>query len=123
MSTGNTAIDVEQFARLTGISTDETYRLLANERTRATIRVLVESEQTLPLEHVARAVAERKLADHPDETVRRVRIALVHSTLPRLEAHGLVTYDRNRKQVRVESPNLQLDGPLDTVASPGRSES
>ncbi|WP_276254541.1 DUF7344 domain-containing protein [Halomontanus rarus] len=121
MANRNETIGVEQFVRLTGISADETYRLLANECTRATIRVLIESERTLSLDRIAEAVAERKLANRPDETVRRIRIALVHSTLPQLEAHGLVTYDRDRKRVRVESPSLQLDGALDTVASPGRS--
>ncbi|GAB3020048.1 DUF7344 domain-containing protein [Natronobiforma cellulositropha] len=116
MVSGPTPIDVDRFVRSTGIPYDETYRLLADERTRATIQALgVDADATL--EHLADRVSRQT-----GEGLETTRLTLVHIVLPKLESHGLLTYDRTERRVSADRCEIRTDETLEDVAvSVGRS--
>lgn len=99
---------------------DEAYALLQSGRRRRVVRHLLEFVgEPVPVDALATAVARRendRAADALDADVReRVALTLDHSHLPRLEAAGVLVYDRQRGSVtatpRMEAlePYLALD--------------
>ncbi len=106
MSPPDTApiVDVERFVRLTDVPVDEAYALLANPRTRRSLHVLSTCEPPLSVDRLIRIVGQRDDADQ-----HAVRVSLVHTVLPKLEAHDVLEYDRDAGLVRLERPVVAVD--------------
>lgn len=85
----------------TGLDRDELFSLLGNERRRRTIRYLLENEvETVEVDTLAAALAG-EADDEPASGGDRQRVAtsLAHTHLPKLEAAGVLDYDRDRNRV------------------------
>jgi len=77
------------------------YRLLSNERRRATLTVLAERTTPLRIDDLATAVAQRVIDDDPEmEFVERVKISLHHSHLPKMDYLDVLEYDPDAKIIR-----------------------
>ncbi|MHB9288908.1 hypothetical protein ACKVMT_17910 [Halobacteriales archaeon Cl-PHB] len=83
-----------------GLTDDQRYQMLANERRRVTLAVLADRETSLSLEALAAAVASRE-----DEEHDRVATSLHHVHLPKLTAAGVLEYDPRSTTVRCRSPD------------------
>ncbi|TYL36234.1 hypothetical protein CV102_23415 [Natronococcus pandeyae] len=85
------------------VNTDVPFEVLANEHRRHVIRSLCEHETPISIAELAREVAVRKYEANspeiPDEEMKRARVLLHHSHLPKLADAGLVTYDPERNLV------------------------
>lgn len=94
---------------------DEAHTLLQSGRRRRVVdHLLAFVDEPVPVEALATAVARReheRAADGLDADVRdRVAITLDHSHLPRLEAAGVVVYDRQRGSVTA-TPRIEALAP------------
>jgi DNA-binding transcriptional ArsR family regulator len=78
-------------------STDDTLRLLADERRRTALRFLIEGDGPTTVDEVAERVAADAGDDRP---VERVRVDLHHTHLPKMDEAGVVDYDARRGTVR-----------------------
>ncbi len=116
MATPNTAppVDVERFVRVTNVSLDEAYALLANPRTRLVLHALSVAEPPVSITELAAAVAARDDADE-----RTVEASLVHVVLPKLEGEGVLEYDGDTGLIRLERPVVAAP---DSFAEPSRPE-
>ena len=99
-------VDVERFVRFTDVSLDEAYALLANPRTRLTLHVLSTCEPPVSIDGLIRTVGQWDDADD-----HAVRVSLVHTVLPKLEAHDVLEYDRDAGRVHLERPVVAVDEP------------
>ena len=83
------------------LSEDEQYELLSSATRRLAIGVLAEGSAPIDVGELAAAIARRESgADAPDpEAVERAEIGLHHNHLPRMDALGLVEYDREASRV------------------------
>jgi len=93
------------------VSTDAVVSAIAHEQRRAVLRVLDGSEgNTVDLETLAEQVATRVRAgdvDVPaDDHRRRVRTALYHNHLPKLQTCGMIDHDTDTGEVRDTSDGL-----------------
>ncbi|SEW14091.1 DUF7344 domain-containing protein [Natrinema salifodinae] len=111
------AVDVERFVRLTDVSLDDAYALLANPRTRLTLHVLSTCDSRLSVATLTDAVARRDELD-----VDAVRASLVHTVLPKLDAYELVEYDRDADAVRLDGPVVAAADPIADLAGTPESE-
>lgn len=85
------------------VNTDVLFEALANEHRRHVIRYLCEHETPISTADLAREVAVRKYEANgpeiPDEEIKRIRVLLHHTHLPKLADAGLVTCDQERNLV------------------------
>jgi len=84
-----------------GLDDATIFEVLGNERRRACLHCLAEHETDLSVSTLGRQVA-RAVADaetDSDEIYDSVYVSLCQTHLPKLDAVGLVEYDRDRKRV------------------------
>lgn len=106
---------------------DEVFRLLQSGRRRRVVRHLLEFvEEPVPTDALATAIAR---TEHDDPTegldpeVRdRVAMSLEHSHLSKLDAAGIVAYDRPRDRVTAMPALQQLEPYLETPTETGDSD-
>ncbi|MFC4450200.1 DUF7344 domain-containing protein [Halorussus aquaticus] len=73
-----------------------------------------DGESDLELSSLADAIAAERTPDDGDTDARSLAFHLHHSHLPKLESHGVVTYDSERRTVRYRG-HAWLDEWLDHV--------
>jgi len=98
-----------------GIDDDTAFDILGNERRRACLNYLAGRDGSLPVSDLGRAVA-REVTDPEtdgDDIYDSVYISLCQSHLPRLDAVGLVEYDRDEKLVETGPSFGDIDHLLD----------
>ena len=96
---GDGEIDIEQFGRLTDLEIDDTYRLLADERTRITIRTLAARDDTIALDDLTEVV---RTATDSHSGAQETRLSLAHVVLPKLEAYGVTRYEDEGSRTTVD---------------------
>ena len=80
---------------------------VADEWARRAIHSLQEAEQAqIPLDELADQLAREHSESIPAGS-RRAKLRLHHSSLPKLDDHGLIEYDRESKVVR-NNPEIRL---------------
>jgi hypothetical protein len=91
--------------------------LLANERRRAVIERLDASTGTVTVRDLSTAIAETETGQSPPPArVRESVYTSLHQThLPKLDAVGVVEYDRERSLVHVRPAVRQIDRHMDVV--------
>lgn len=85
-------------ARSAGLSVDEVYHLLQNERRRLALRHLLrngESDLDAITDHVAATENDTAVEELNEQERKRVYISLYQSHLPALADHGVVDYDED----------------------------
>ena len=87
---------------------EELFAAVASEHRQVAIRAIAATEdRPIELEHLAERVAGELHVGGPTMTeAERVRIALHHNHLPKLEATGLIQYDADAKTVDVAGNGL-----------------
>ncbi|WP_435347330.1 DUF7344 domain-containing protein [Haloarchaeobius sp. HRN-SO-5] len=98
----NSGPDAER--EIAHVATDDRHRVLANERRRVVLEVLVDWRTPMKLEDLATEVASR---ERQSGTVDDVKISLHHAHLPLLDDVGAVEYDRDRNRVTSSRPTLE----------------
>ena len=92
------------------LSQDEAYALVAEQRRRETLRVLLHEHESWDVSTLAAEVAAREAdisrAAVDEETQKRVVVALLHRDLPKLAETGVVTSDFTEETVR---PGSNID--------------
>ncbi|MFC6826261.1 DUF7344 domain-containing protein [Halopelagius fulvigenes] len=86
----------EELISPAGLTEDEYYRLLSDERRRIVLQTLTELELPLTVGELAEEVAERETGIGADASVpatQGVETDLHHVHLPLLDDHGIVEYD------------------------------
>ncbi|WP_232703547.1 DUF7344 domain-containing protein [Halobacterium wangiae] len=96
------------------ISPDTVLSAVANEHRRATLNALDNaSEKTLEYDVLVDCVADRVRNEDPrrelDEHQQRVRIALHHTHLPKLEEARIIDYEAETGHVRFVGAELEQD--------------
>lgn len=90
----------EELISPAGLSEDEYYRLLSDERRRTVLRALTDVERPIAVGELAREVAERETDGGASvSAVRGVETDLHHVHLPMLDDHGIVEYDWQANRV------------------------
>ncbi|WP_306058229.1 DUF7344 domain-containing protein [Natronococcus wangiae] len=105
--------------------TGSTFDLLADRRRRIVLRYLEESDARVSMDDLADHVA---LEERPGEsgpvadlgdallgTRRRVRVALRHVHVPKLDAADAVDFDPDANTVSLREPGAKLLGQLDSI--------
>ena len=91
------------------ISTSDVLSAVSSDHRRAVLRSLDQTaEETMEVSELTDRVAERVRSEEA-QTVdhrQRVRTALHHIHLPKLESCGMIVYDTETKQVRKASTDL-----------------
>lgn len=95
----------------TSVPSDEVLSAVANERRRAVLRELDHTAgNTMAFDTLADHVAAQVRADDggrlADDHRERVRVALHHIHLPKLDACGMIVYDSETMQVRSTTGEL-----------------
>jgi DNA-binding transcriptional ArsR family regulator len=84
-------------------SLDTVFQILSNRRRRFVLHFLTEVDDSVGREELARRIAtweqNQDIGDVPSDEVARVTVSLDHSHLPRLEDSGIVSYDREEREV------------------------
>lgn len=91
----------ESNSNTTTLEEDTVFDLLGNERRRASLKYLLAIENEIPVDELAREVAEH-IADastQPKDLQQSVYISLCQSHLPKLDRAAIVEYDSDRKIV------------------------
>jgi hypothetical protein len=92
------------------LSKDTAFSLVADERRRIVVRLMLDRRDEWDVPALAEAVADRERDGSPDtvdeEVEKRIRIALLHRHLPKLDDAGVVTFDFNAETV---APRDRLD--------------
>lgn len=80
------------------------YELLGNERRRIAIECLIDAGRTLTVRELAVEVATRETGETPPPSNKRhsVYTTLTRAHIPKLADHGVVSYDEDAKEVRLE---------------------
>lgn len=121
MSSSHIRIDIDRFARVTDLSVEMAYSLLATARTRTSLYFLSRCEPTLTLESLA-----SRMTRLGGVSLERARVSLVHEILPKLEDYGVLGYELHGEELHVDGSVVGLDDPLgvvvETVEAPARSE-
>jgi DNA-binding transcriptional ArsR family regulator len=101
-----------------GVSEDELFRLLANERRRYVIEALAETSAPIAVSALAREVARRECDGcvSLENVTAEVHTMLIHSHLPKLDAAGVITQDRRQGTVTRESHFADLSAVLERVS-------
>lgn len=83
-----------------GLSMDDTFHILQNERRRRVLQYLSETEGPVDMRDIAEQVAawehETTVQQLTSDQRQRVYIALYQSHLPKLADFGIITYNRSR---------------------------
>ena len=125
------------------ISMVEIFDLLSDDRRRALVDVLCESDRERSVESLATEVARREGGEtgtpgstaggNPDSTAgnsaagvsesarRSIAISLVHNHLPRLASMNLVRYDRDRRKAKPTPVFRRLESQFATLLEAGAS--
>lgn len=82
----------------------ERHELLSSRRRRVVLDVLADRPDGVDLADLATLVAGRGGTDDDD----RVRLTLHHAHLPKLDAHGVVEYDRESNRVEPVEDRVPL---------------
>ncbi|ELZ03377.1 DUF7344 domain-containing protein [Natrialba asiatica] len=106
MSSRSAPVDVQRFVRLTDVSLDEAYTLLANVRLRIALHVLSACETPVSVDWLSET-----LARWDDDSPESIEIELVHTVLPKLEDFGILEYDARSGIVRMDDPVVAFDHP------------
>lgn len=87
--------------RIDGLTETERHRLLAVERRRIALDVLAERAAPVELSALATEIAAREDGrDVSDEaTVKRIKLTLHHTHLPKMESFGVVEYHADSRLV------------------------
>ena len=101
------------------LTRDTIFSVLSNERRRLVIHYLKQAESTVTLRDLARQIAcwenDVTQAELTYKQRKRVYTSLHQSHLPKLQATGIVDYDRDRGTVSLSSQADQLDLYLEIV--------
>lgn len=99
----NTAESTNQQVRQVNLTESERHTLLSSERRRRVLDILEERTTPVQFTDLATEVAKREAGlDAADsETVKRVKISLHHTHLPKMDSLGVLTYDPNSHQIRL----------------------
>lgn len=108
--TGDNEVSVNQAVGKQGLSLNDRFEILQNERRRFVLKCLSSSDGTVNLG----TLADRIAAVENDTTVeaissserKRVYIALYQFHLPKMDRMGVIEYDKNRGDIAV-TPNGQ----------------
>ncbi|MHB9288343.1 hypothetical protein ACKVMT_15040 [Halobacteriales archaeon Cl-PHB] len=87
------------------LTTSQRYRVLADDRRRATIEVLAERAEPMDLVDLAATVRSRD--DGGETTDQRIEASLHHRHLPLLDDLGLVEHDAEANRVRPDPAALR----------------
>ena len=102
-------VDTGEDFRLT---TTDVFDVLKNERRREVIRYLYEHDGSADLSDVAEYIAAREndtdVRQLTSQERKRVRIALYQCHLPRMDALGVVDFDRNRGTISLRDAASQV---------------
>lgn len=104
---------------MTGTSVDECMRLVADgERRRVLAYLHPRPARTVSVDEVATSLRKRQpLGAGGAQDAQRVRIRLVHAHLPKLDAHGIIEWDRHADTVRYVG-NEAVEAALDHLVEP-----
>ncbi|ELZ01304.1 hypothetical protein C482_07416 [Natrialba chahannaoensis JCM 10990] len=106
MSSHTAPVDVERFVRLTDVSLDDAYALLANGRLRVTLHALSACEGPVSVDWLTEITSQWD--DDPRETVKT---ELIHNVLPKLDDHRILEYDVRSGIVRMDDPVVAFEHP------------
>lgn len=115
----DSVFDLSQYVQLDGgeLSVDAIFGLLSSRRRRFVLYFLSDADGPVGSEELARRIAtweaDSDIGDISSEEVGRVTVALNHAHLPRLEADGVVEYDRENRTVEATDAVEQLEPFLD----------
>ncbi len=108
------------------LTTTDVFDVLKNERRRAVIRYLHEHGGSAELsdlaEHVAARENETSVRRLTSQERKRVRIALYQCHLPRMDAIGVIEFDRNRGTVSLRDAASQVRVYLELDPETGRRD-
>jgi DNA-binding transcriptional ArsR family regulator len=104
-------------------SLDTVFQILSNRRRRFVLYFLTEVDDPIGREELARRIAtwerDEDIGDVPSDEIARVTVSLDHAHLPRLEDGGVVSYDREEREIAATDavdrflPYLDLARPED----------
>lgn len=80
--------------QLPDLDFDRVFDGLAHQDRRIVLARLVTTDETVPLDELAEHVATNKSLAETDDVTQAVAIRLHHTHLPKLDAMGLVDYDK-----------------------------
>ncbi|MGM0606668.1 MAG: DUF7344 domain-containing protein [Halobacteriota archaeon] len=109
------------FRRHGQLSEIEIYDVLANRRRWEVIRVLTDSPGRITVAELAAAIAKHETGKDPAPKAARDSVyASLHQThLPKLHDHGIVNYDTNAREIRLEDGARDVDRYMDVVTRYG----
>ena len=85
------------------LSLDTVFQVLSSRRRRFVLYFLAEVDDAVGREELARRVATWETSDDvgdvSSDEIARITVALDHAHLPKLEDSGVVTYDRESREV------------------------
>ncbi|APX96229.1 DUF7344 domain-containing protein [Natronorubrum daqingense] len=97
----------------TSLEPDDIYHILQTQRRRDVLRYLRRSDEPVVLSDLAEQVAawehETTVANLHSDQRQRVYISLYQSHLPKLDARGIIDYDKDRGTIRTNPPLEQFD--------------
>ncbi|RLM53641.1 hypothetical protein DVK02_12375 [Halobellus sp. Atlit-31R] len=104
-----------------GISETDIHDLLRNDRRRNAIKCLQDRGREVMLRDLAEEIAEIETGESPPPRNIRdsVYISLHQSHLPKLDAAGVVAYDRDRKTIRLRKEARAVDVYMEVVTKYG----
>jgi DNA-binding transcriptional ArsR family regulator len=101
----------------------ELLRLLADSRRRYLLHQLNQTKHPFELQTLARKTAAWEADTAPEavsaEFIERVRMSLYHKHIPKLEAAGLVKFDKKSEMVTFDRTTAQLEVITEAVADGG----
>lgn len=105
-----TTENIEEQSTTINLANSEYHRLLADDRNRVVLDILVKQEDTLTLTDLATAVEAQETNDNTTKGDAReeVQIALHHKHLPMMAERDLVDYDSEAKRVEPNYSTLNL---------------
>jgi len=103
------------------LSETDIHDLLRNDRRRQTIKFLQSQGREVMLRDLAEAIAERETGESPPPRNIRdsVYISLHQSHLPKLDATGVVDYDRDRKTITLREEARTVDVYMEVITKYG----
>lgn len=104
-----------------GVSVDELFALLADERRQALIAVLASHDGPVDVNELTRAVAaletDDDVTDAHESDLRRIRLTLHHVHLPKMADYGVISYDPDRRTVMLADGLIETNPDVDAVPS------
>lgn len=107
------------------LSPDDIFKTLSNRRRRHVLHYLRHIDGTVTIRDLSEQLAAWENGTTTSEVVpgerKRLYTALHQTHLPKMDALGVVTYDRNRGTVRMNDSLREFDAYLDAMSSEGRA--